>query len=130
MGMPLECKFCDLELAELKMLPRSRADDGLFSVESMKSQTRGHEVKRLFWGSVGNGVSKIQDFCYYANTIFLVDLLLYPRNEKFFMVCFSFAEGPLAWALIVWRCSLVFSSLEKLVSVLIHLLPGLVFFTI
>ncbi|RXI06122.1 hypothetical protein DVH24_018164 [Malus domestica] len=93
------------------------------------------------------------DFCYYANTIFLVDLLLYPRNEKFFMVCFSFAEvsknslvtllcdevtihlfnclffqmrnqGPLAWALIVWRCSLVFSSLDKIVSVLIHLLPG------
>ncbi|KAF9662306.1 hypothetical protein SADUNF_Sadunf18G0039300 [Salix dunnii] len=70
------------------------------------------------------------DFCYYANTIFLVDLLLYPKNEKLFMVCFSFAEGPLAWALIVWRCSLVFSSADKLVSVLIHLLPGLVFFTI
>ncbi|KAK4853790.1 hypothetical protein QYF36_014674 [Acer negundo] len=70
------------------------------------------------------------DFCYYANTIFLVDLLLYPKNEKFFLVCFSFAEGPLAWALIVWRCSLVFNSLDKLVSVLIHLLPGLVFFTI
>ncbi|KAL9432727.1 hypothetical protein AB3S75_027698 [Citrus x aurantiifolia] len=33
------------------------------------------------------------DFCYYANTIFLVDLLLYPKNEKLFMVCFSFAEG-------------------------------------
>ncbi|KAL5572416.1 hypothetical protein UlMin_022013 [Ulmus minor] len=70
------------------------------------------------------------DFCYYANTIFLVDLLFYPRNEKLFMICFSFAEGPLAWALIVWRCSLVFSSLDKLVSVLIHLLPGIVFFTI
>ncbi|KAM7275830.1 hypothetical protein ACFE04_017696 [Oxalis oulophora] len=70
------------------------------------------------------------DFCYYANTIFVVDLLLYPKNEKFFMVCFAFAEGPLAWALIVWRCSLVFNSLDKLVSVLIHLLPGLVFFTI
>ncbi|CAN1185844.1 Glycerophosphocholine acyltransferase 1 [Linum perenne] len=70
------------------------------------------------------------DFCYYANTIFLVNLLLYPKNEKFFMVCFSFAEGPLAWALIVWRCSLVFNSLDKLVSVLIHLLPGVVFFTI
>ncbi|GMN53055.1 hypothetical protein TIFTF001_022188 [Ficus carica] len=54
------------------------------------------------------------DFCYYANTIFLVDLLLYPRDEKLFMVCFSFAEGPLAWALIIWRCSLVFSSLDKL----------------
>ncbi|XP_027338905.1 uncharacterized membrane protein C776.05-like isoform X3 [Abrus precatorius] len=38
--------------------------------------------------------------------------------------------GPLAWALIVWRCSLVFSSVDKIVSVLIHLLPGMVFFTI
>ncbi|PPD70879.1 hypothetical protein GOBAR_DD32239 [Gossypium barbadense] len=63
------------------------------------------------------------DFCYYANTIFLVDLLLYPKNEKLFMICFSFAEGPLAWALIVWRCSLVFSSVDKIISVLIHLLP-------
>ncbi|XP_021902056.1 uncharacterized membrane protein C776.05 [Carica papaya] len=71
-----------------------------------------------------------KDFCYYANTIFLVDFLLYPKNEKLFMVCFSFAEGPLAWAIIVWRCSLVFSSADKIVSVLIHLLPGLVFFTI
>ncbi|KAH9801974.1 glycerophosphocholine acyltransferase 1 [Citrus sinensis] len=70
------------------------------------------------------------DFCYYANTIFLVDPLMYPKNEKLFMVCFSFAEGPLAWALIVWRCSLVFNSVDKIVSVLIHLLPGLVFFTI
>ncbi|KAG0494251.1 hypothetical protein HPP92_005245 [Vanilla planifolia] len=63
------------------------------------------------------------DFCYYANTFFLVMLLMFPKNEKLFM-------GPLAWALIVWRCSLVFSSLDKIVSVLIHLLPGIVFFTI
>ncbi|KAH7855423.1 hypothetical protein Vadar_024663 [Vaccinium darrowii] len=70
------------------------------------------------------------DFCYYANTFFLVMLLVFPRNEKLFMICFSFAEGPLAWALIVWRCSLVFSSVDKIVSVLIHLLPGIVFFTI
>ncbi|KAH6761646.1 membrane protein [Perilla frutescens var. hirtella] len=70
------------------------------------------------------------DFCYYANTIFLIMLLCYPTKEKLFMVCFSFAEGPLAWALIIWRCSLVFNSMDKIVSVFIHLLPGLVFFTI
>uniref|UniRef100_A0A2N9F1G9 Glycerophosphocholine acyltransferase 1 n=1 Tax=Fagus sylvatica TaxID=28930 RepID=A0A2N9F1G9_FAGSY len=57
-----------------------------------------------------------RDFCYYANTIFLVDLLLYRRNEKLFMICYSFAEGPLAWALIVWRCSLVFSSVDKIIT--------------
>ncbi|KAI3867039.1 hypothetical protein MKW98_000252 [Papaver atlanticum] len=70
------------------------------------------------------------DFCYYTNTIFLVMLIFYPKNEKLFMVCFSFAEGPLAWALIVWRCSLVLRSLDKIISVLIHLLPGIVYFTI
>ncbi|CAI9100666.1 OLC1v1037812C1 [Oldenlandia corymbosa var. corymbosa] len=70
------------------------------------------------------------DFCYYANTIFVIMLLFFPRNEKFFMICFAFAEGPLAWALIVWRCSLVFNSFDKIVSVFIHLLPGLVYFTI
>ncbi|GBG60918.1 hypothetical protein CBR_g16039 [Chara braunii] len=68
------------------------------------------------------------DFCYYANMIFMVMLLGYPQCEKLFMVSFAFAEGPLAWAIIVWRCSLVFSSLDKIISVLIHLLPGTVFF--
>ncbi|KAI3878978.1 hypothetical protein MKX03_000754 [Papaver bracteatum] len=57
-------------------------------------------------------------------------LIFYPKNEKLFMVCFSFAEGPLTWALILWRCSLVFSSLDKIVCVLIHHLPGIVYFTI
>lgn len=70
------------------------------------------------------------DFCYYANAIFVVMLLFYPTNDKLFLICFSFSEGPLAWALIVWRCSLVFSSIDKIISVLIHLLPGTVFFII
>ncbi|EPS63258.1 hypothetical protein M569_11528, partial [Genlisea aurea] len=70
------------------------------------------------------------DFCYYANTIFLVVLRLYPGNEKLFMVCFSFAEGPLAWALIVWRNGFVFHSADKLISIFIHLFPGIVFMTI
>ncbi|KAL2653348.1 hypothetical protein R1flu_021476 [Riccia fluitans] len=70
------------------------------------------------------------DFCYYANAIFMGMLLFYPNNDKLFLVCFSFSEGPLAWALIVWRCSLVFSSIDKIISVLIHLLPGTVFFII
>lgn len=70
------------------------------------------------------------DFCYYANAIFIVMILFFPMHEKLFMICFSFAEGPLAWAIIIWRCSLVFSSFDKIVSVLIHLLPGIVFFVI
>ena len=41
-----------------------------------------------------------------------------------FSICWIWLQGPLAWALIVWRCSLVFNSADKLVSVLIHLFPG------
>uniref|UniRef100_A0A453EZ44 Glycerophosphocholine acyltransferase 1 n=1 Tax=Aegilops tauschii subsp. strangulata TaxID=200361 RepID=A0A453EZ44_AEGTS len=83
-----------------------------------------------FTTATRSGTTIFWDFCYYANTFLLVMILFYPKDEKLFMVCFSFAEGPLAWALIVWRCSLVFSSFDKLVSVLIHLLPGIVLFTI
>ncbi|MCO5579509.1 hypothetical protein L7F22_033364 [Adiantum nelumboides] len=68
------------------------------------------------------------DFCYYANAIFVSMLMFFPNNSKLFMLCFSFSEGPLAWALIVWRCSLVFNSIDKIITVLIHLLPGTVFF--
>ncbi|KVI12217.1 Protein of unknown function DUF2838 [Cynara cardunculus var. scolymus] len=35
------------------------------------------------------------DFCYYANTIFLIMLLFFPRNQKLFMVTFSFAEATM-----------------------------------
>ncbi|KAI3694422.1 hypothetical protein L1987_77387 [Smallanthus sonchifolius] len=58
-----------------------------------------------------------KDFCYYANTIFLIMLLFFPRNQKLFM-------GPLALALIVWRCSLVFSSVDKLVLCSLRFVGG------
>ena len=95
-----------------------------------------------------------QDVCYYAYIIFLVKILLYPRNEKAFygllLICWGeqvllgysavctsvgkwftsnilalcYCRGTLAWTLIAWRCSLVFSSVVKIFSVLIYLLPG------
>lgn len=34
----------------------------------------------------------VQDFCYYANAIFVVMLLYFPNNDKLFLICFSFAE--------------------------------------
>jgi hypothetical protein len=34
----------------------------------------------------------MQDFCYYANAIFVTCLLFFPNNDKLFLVCFSFAE--------------------------------------
>ncbi|KAB2598729.1 hypothetical protein D8674_001649 [Pyrus ussuriensis x Pyrus communis] len=59
-GKPLECKFCDLQLVDLKMLPRNAADDAFFSLEILNSQTKGGKLKELFWGNFGKGVTKFQ----------------------------------------------------------------------
>ncbi len=38
---------------------------------------------------------------------------------------FVLATGPLVWAIVVWRCSLVFHDFDKVSTVFIHLLPPL-----
>ncbi|KAM2103984.1 hypothetical protein ACFX1T_002050 [Malus domestica] len=59
-GKPLECKVCDLQLVDLKKLPRNAADDAFFSLEIMNSQTKGGKLKELFWGYFVKGVTKFQ----------------------------------------------------------------------
>ncbi|GAX75176.1 hypothetical protein CEUSTIGMA_g2620.t1 [Chlamydomonas eustigma] len=43
---------------------------------------------------------------------------------------YSLAEGPLAAALIAWQCAWVLGSVEHTTSVLVHLLPGLVMYSL
>ena len=43
-------------------------------------------------------------------------------------VAFVLANGPLAWAIVVWRNSFVFHSVDKFTSVVIHALPPLVMY--
>ncbi|GAM28975.1 hypothetical protein SAMD00019534_121510, partial [Acytostelium subglobosum LB1] len=69
------------------------------------------------------------DYCYYANFM----LLWYTHGPEYvrsstvlFKICFSFCNGPLMWAIVAWRNSLVFHSLDKATSVLIHILPAIV----
>ena len=38
------------------------------------------------------------------------------------------ANGPLAWAILVWRNSFVFHSVDKVTSTFIHAMPPLVTF--
>jgi len=40
------------------------------------------------------------------------------------------AWQPLAWAVVAWRNSLVFHSLDRVTSVLIHFLPALYMYTV
>ncbi|KAH9492467.1 glycerophosphocholine acyltransferase [Bulinus truncatus] len=70
------------------------------------------------------------DFCYFANTYWYIYLWLAPQHEIMFVVGYAVANGPLIWALLVFRNSLVFHSLDKVTSLYIHLLPTLLSFVI
>eukprot|EP00282_Hemiselmis_andersenii_P000589 CAMPEP_0114112456 /NCGR_PEP_ID=MMETSP0043_2-20121206/2396_1 /TAXON_ID=464988 /ORGANISM="Hemiselmis andersenii, Strain CCMP644" /LENGTH=547 /DNA_ID=CAMNT_0001204555 /DNA_START=204 /DNA_END=1847 /DNA_ORIENTATION=- len=68
------------------------------------------------------------DFCYVINLLLLFTLHFYPNSTVLFKATFALASGPVPIAIIAWRNSLVFHSLDKVTSVVIHLLPcGIVF---
>mmetsp|Transcript_52250 Transcript_52250/g.127634 ORF Transcript_52250/g.127634 Transcript_52250/m.127634 type:complete len:518 (-) Transcript_52250:321-1874(-) len=68
------------------------------------------------------------DFCYVINLLLLFTLHLYPNSQVLFKLSFALSTGPVPVAIIAWRNSLVFHSLDKVTSVVIHLLPcGIVY---
>ena len=52
----------------------------------------------------------------------------YPENVSFAKAMFSICNGPLAVAVVMWRNSLVFHSMDKMTSMFIHCLPSIVLF--
>lgn len=64
------------------------------------------------------------DFCYFVQITCFVNLFIFP-SERLFLANFAFSHGPLLWAVVAWRNSLVFHSLDKVTSVYIHTLPPL-----
>ncbi|SPQ96885.1 unnamed protein product (mitochondrion) [Plasmodiophora brassicae] len=68
------------------------------------------------------------DFCYFTTGLVYMYLYLYPKSSTLFVHVFAFANGPLAWAVPLWRNSLVFHDLDKLTSCAIHILPMLLTF--
>jgi len=58
----------------------------------------------------------------------LIYLYVIPNNSLLFEIIFTLTNGPLAFAVVMWRNSLVFHDLDKLTSVFIHLFPPLVSF--
>ncbi|KAL9187440.1 hypothetical protein ACHAXT_001543 [Thalassiosira profunda] len=69
------------------------------------------------------------DFCYFAQVLMLLHMYRYPDNQELGRALFSIANGPLAMAVVLWRNSLVFHSLDKKTSMFIHVLPPLVVFS-
>lgn len=68
------------------------------------------------------------DFCYFAQLLLLLQLYKYPNNIELRKVMFSIANGPLCFAIVMWRNSLVFHSMDKMTSMFIHILPSMVTF--
>ncbi|KAF8412160.1 hypothetical protein HHK36_000117 [Tetracentron sinense] len=59
-GKPLECKCCDLDLLNLKLLPRFRSGDVSQIWKSVNSDMGGYDQEKTFWGYVGDGITKIR----------------------------------------------------------------------
>lgn len=68
------------------------------------------------------------DFCYFVNALALAHLWLAPGSPALFELAFATANGPLAWAIIAWRNSLVFHDTEKITSLFIHAMPPLLLY--
>jgi hypothetical protein len=92
-------------------------------------------LKRYTDYKSNNWLYFLLDFCYFANIlcfaqIFMIvcgnDLSTY--GKLFFQINFMFTNGPLAWAIVTWRNSFVFHSVDKITSVYIHLFPAFLLF--
>jgi hypothetical protein len=68
------------------------------------------------------------DFCYFVQLSCMTQYLFFPASVWFGELNFAMAMGPLAWAIPLWRNSLVFHSLDKVTSVYIHFFPSLLMF--
>ena len=79
----------------------------------------------ITYSQVGYGYFMI-DFCYFVNMLLMLGLHILPHNRKLFLWTFSLATGPVAWAIVAWRNSMVSYDLDKMTSVFIHIMPILV----
>lgn len=70
------------------------------------------------------------DFCYAANALMLVHLWVLPHSALLHKVTFAYATGPLAWSIVAFRNSMVFHSMDKMTSLLLHWMPACVVWTL
>ena len=54
------------------------------------------------------------DFCYAANTLLMIFLNLYPKNDYFFKACFLYSNGMLGVSIAAFRNQMVFHKFDNL----------------
>ncbi|ORZ27774.1 hypothetical protein BCR41DRAFT_299477 [Lobosporangium transversale] len=70
------------------------------------------------------------DMCYFVNTVVILYLYVFPQSQVLFGAVWLLSHGPLAFAIVTWRNSLVLHSLDKVTSVYIHMSPPITLYTI
>jgi len=81
----------------------------------------------LIWRLITYTKDKYQlfmlDFCYFINLSVVLQTFLFMSNINWFKANYILCMGPLMFAIIVWKNSLVFHSLDKLTSFFLHAFP-------
>jgi len=65
------------------------------------------------------------DFCYFVNLSVTLQTAFFPDHLLWYKANYMLAMGPLMTAIMVWKNSLVFHSLDKLTSMFLHAFPPL-----
>ena len=66
------------------------------------------------------------DFCYFVNLSVVLQTGFFPDNLLWFKANYVLCMGPICIAIMVWKNSLVFHSLDKLTSFFLHAFPTMV----
>lgn len=72
----------------------------------------------------------IADLCYFTNVMLVIFLWIFPDSVHLLIGTFCLSYGSLAMAILAWRNSLVFHSVDKVTSVFIHMEPEIVLHTL
>ncbi|KAJ4306327.1 hypothetical protein N0V88_001127 [Collariella sp. IMI 366227] len=65
----------------------------------------------------------LADLCYFVNFLLLLSIWIFPFSKRLFTATYCLAFGNNAVAIIMWRNSLVFHSMDKVTSLFIHIMP-------
>ncbi len=65
----------------------------------------------------------LADLCYFVNLLDLLAIWAFPRSKRVFISAYCLSYGNNAIAIVMWRNSLVFHSMDKVASLFIHLMP-------
>ena len=63
------------------------------------------------------------DFCYFINFVSISHIFFFPNSTWLFETLFALANGPVLFAIMVWRNSMVLHSVDKMTSLFIHAFP-------